>query len=84
MRATEAHAQMSADAQSKANPDTRVASSTVGDVMRFSPLQQDEAQTGNRTIVSLPDKKAVVYGPDGKVLRNTLCMSALRTRLPGR
>ena len=49
---------------------SRVTSSTAGDSMRnLSPLLQPAHITGNRVVVSIPDKKVVVYGPQGDVIK---------------
>jgi len=35
----------------------------------ISPLLQAEHKTGNRVVVSIPDKKVVVYGPNGSIIK---------------
>jgi lipoprotein-anchoring transpeptidase ErfK/SrfK len=47
----------------------RATERTVGQAMDLSPLKQPPAPTGNRVVVSIPDKKVVVYNPSGEVVR---------------
>lgn len=47
----------------------RASPATVNTAFQFSPLKQPEARTGRKVVVSLPDKKVVVYDKDGKVMR---------------
>lgn len=41
--------------------------STVGESFKFSPLRQTAAPTGNRVVVSVPDRLVSVYRSDGSV-----------------
>jgi lipoprotein-anchoring transpeptidase ErfK/SrfK len=56
--------------QSATPPKTfRATPSTVESAFKFSPLRQSEAMTGRKVVVSLPDKKVVVYDKNGNILR---------------
>ncbi len=57
--------------QDQPQPVTRTTETTVADSMKFSPLKQTAKPTGNRVVVSIPDKKVVVYGKDGSEVMET-------------
>lgn len=62
--------ELPADEPKAQAPQVHLASSTVNQAMYpLSPLVQPEHQTGNHVVVSIPDKKVVVYGPQGNVVR---------------
>lgn len=55
--------------KAKQAPPPRLQSTSAARAFPFSPLREQPRPTGNKVVVSLPDKKVIVYDPWGKILR---------------